>query len=93
MTQADKWAMEAYPPKMEFVGNTHLEVDLNEMNRLVYAEGFQMAKKIILDDLQDLKRPFQKMASDVLFDKGHPDAECEAVVRGIIRAMLIVQEV
>lgn len=41
MTTAERLAMEAYPPKIEFAGEPGLEFDINELNRIIYADAFK----------------------------------------------------
>lgn len=41
MTKAERMAMEAYPPKIEYAGQPGLEFDINELNRIIYADAFK----------------------------------------------------
>lgn len=86
MTTAERKAMEAYPPKMEFVGNTLLEFDINEDYRKVYAEAFDKAKGLILETLKREEGLFNRCNEDPT------DEGMDGVCRGLHRAVLIVEE-
>lgn len=87
MTTAERLAMEAYPPKLEFVGDSSLEFDLNEDNRIVFAEAFNRAKEMILNSLKMEEGLFNRHNLD-------PDNErMDGVCHGLHRAVLLVEDI
>lgn len=87
MKSADRLAMKAYPPKIVFAGEKHLEYDANEMNRIAYAEGVERAFQEILAVVRMMKIPFKHASDDAPFDEG-----LAGVVRGISRCEAMIEE-
>lgn len=87
MTTAEKLAMEAYPPKIEFAGEPGLEFDINELNRIIFADAFNRAKEEILKSLKMEEGLFNRHNID-------PDNErMDGVCHGLHRAVLLVEDI